>query len=187
MNEDVAGCTTEQQNTHGTEVHELLYPWHPWSGRLIHIHQVLDKGIAVFRCSLTSDAAGRWLEIPVWMFDRIASAHWRTMPVPHVELASLRALARILEEAGTPSQREEIGAALDSHEASRGDVHATSVHDLSVRSVLGLHSGRSPAIPQWQALPEEARQTLTALIVRLLVDHANGGSASQQKEAGYDA
>jgi len=51
----------------------------------------------------------------------------------------------------------------------------------------GLHSGRSPAIPQWQALPEEARQTLTALIVRLLVDHANGGSASQQKEAGYDA
>ncbi|MDP9635065.1 UNVERIFIED_ORG: hypothetical protein J2W85_007160 [Ensifer adhaerens] len=24
-------------------------------------------------------------EIPVWMFDRIASAHWRTMPVPHVE------------------------------------------------------------------------------------------------------
>lgn len=137
MNGAENGCTTERQNTHGTEVHELLYPWHPWSGRLIHIHQVLDKGIAVFRCSLTSDAADRWLEIPVWMFDRIASAHWRTMPVPHVELASLRALARILEEAGTRSQREEIGAASDSHKASRGDVHATSVHDLSVRSVLG--------------------------------------------------
>ncbi len=71
------------------------------------------------------------------MFDRIASAHWRTMPVPHVELAGLCALARILEEAGTPSQREEIGAALDFQEASRGDVHATSVHDISVRSVLG--------------------------------------------------
>jgi len=63
------GCTTEQQDTHGTEVRELSYPWHPWSGRLIHIHQVLDKGIAVFRCSLTGDADGRWLEIPVWMFD----------------------------------------------------------------------------------------------------------------------
>lgn len=59
------------------------------------------------------------------------------MPFPHVELASLCALARILEEAGTPSQREEIGAALVSHEASRRDVHATPVHDLSVRSVLG--------------------------------------------------
>ncbi|CDM60121.1 MULTISPECIES: hypothetical protein [Rhizobium] len=51
----------------------------------------------------------------------------------------------------------------------------------------GLHNGRSPAISQWQALPQEARQTLTALIVRLPVDHANGESASQQKEAGDDA
>lgn len=50
-----------------------------------------------------------------------------------------------------------------------------------------LHSGRRPAIPQWQALPEEARQTLTALIVRLLVDHAKSESASRQKEAGDDA
>ncbi|CDM60229.1 transposase (plasmid) [Rhizobium favelukesii] len=47
-------------------------------------------------------------------------------------------------------------------------------------------SGSSPAM-QRQALPEDACQTLTALIVRLLVNHANGESASQQSEAGYDA
>ena len=51
----------------------------------------------------------------------------------------------------------------------------------------GLHSGRTVATPQWQELPEGTRQALTALMVRLLIDHANGGRASQQKEAGHDA
>ncbi|ODR93365.1 hypothetical protein [Sinorhizobium alkalisoli] len=51
----------------------------------------------------------------------------------------------------------------------------------------GLHSGRTAAMPQWQELPEGTRQALTALMVRLLIDHANGGRASQRKEAGHDA
>ncbi|ANP89948.1 hypothetical protein [Rhizobium leguminosarum] len=51
----------------------------------------------------------------------------------------------------------------------------------------GLHSRKTAVIPQWQQLPEEARRTLTALIARLLVDHANGESSSHQKEAGDDA
>ena len=49
------------------------------------------------------------------------------------------------------------------------------------------HSGKTPAMPQWQTLPEGTRQALTALIVRLLIDHASGDSASQSKEAGHDA
>lgn len=49
------------------------------------------------------------------------------------------------------------------------------------------HSGKTPAMPQWQTLPEGTRQALTALIVRLLVDHASGDSASQLTEAGHDA
>ncbi|WP_234828170.1 hypothetical protein [Sinorhizobium fredii] len=107
------------------------------------------------------------------MFDRTTSAHWRIMSVPHVELASLRALARFLEKACAPSQ---------SGEMSMPRQFTTYQFDL----LSGLHSERRPAMPQWQALPEEARQALTALIVRLLVDHANGESASQ-KEAGHDA
>ncbi len=34
MNVGVGCCTTGRRNTHGTEVRELLYPWHPWSDRL---------------------------------------------------------------------------------------------------------------------------------------------------------
>jgi hypothetical protein len=50
-----------------------------------------------------------------------------------------------------------------------------------------IHSGKTRAMPQWQTLPEGTQQALTALIVRLLVDHANGESVSQSKEAGHDA
>lgn len=48
-------------------------------------------------------------------------------------------------------------------------------------------SAKTPAIPRWQTLPEGTQRALTALIVRLLVDHASGESASQSKEAGHDA
>lgn len=40
--------------------------------------------------------------------------------------------------------------------------------------------------PQWQNLPDEARLTLTELMVRLILDHADGAD-SQRKEAGHDA
>ncbi|WP_457813812.1 hypothetical protein U8C43_34395 (plasmid) [Sinorhizobium meliloti] len=49
------------------------------------------------------------------------------------------------------------------------------------------HRGKTAATPQWQELPEETRQALTALIVRLFVDHASDAIASQQKEVGHDA
>jgi hypothetical protein len=41
------------------------------------------------------------------------------------------------------------------------------------------HSGKTPAIPQWQTLLEGTQQALTALIVRLLADHATCECASQ--------
>ena len=40
----VGNCTTRRPNTHGTEVRELLYPWHPWSGQFVHVHEALAKG-----------------------------------------------------------------------------------------------------------------------------------------------
>jgi hypothetical protein len=40
--------------------------------------------------------------------------------------------------------------------------------------------------PQWQSLPDEARLTLTELMARLILDHADGAD-SQRKEAGHDA
>ncbi len=49
------------------------------------------------------------------------------------------------------------------------------------------HQGTTAGMPQWPELPEETRQALTVLIVRLFVHHANCGRASQQKEGGHDA
>lgn len=66
-------CTTRSQNAHGTEEREVLYPWHPWAGRAVHVHDVIEKaGWAAFRCSLNGVASDRRLEAPVWMFDRAA-------------------------------------------------------------------------------------------------------------------
>ena len=91
----VLHCTTRRRNAHRTGVErELLYPWHPWAGRQVHIHEVIEKGdAAVFRCSLSGEASDRWLEVPAWMFDRALSASWRITAAPHVDLAVLGALA----------------------------------------------------------------------------------------------
>ena len=40
--------------------------------------------------------------------------------------------------------------------------------------------------PPWQALPAETRLALTRLMVRLILDHAAGDRAPDQKEAGHD-
>src|SRR6202045_4475213 len=83
-------CTTRRRNAHGIAEHELLYPWHPWAGCLVHIHEVVEKaGREVFRCSLSGRASGRWLEIPAWMFDRAAGAAWRVGAAPYVDIAVL--------------------------------------------------------------------------------------------------
>ncbi len=37
--------------------------------------------------------------------------------------------------------------------------------------------------PQWQTLPAEARETLTALLVRLLLEHAQGACQADPAEA----
>jgi len=134
-------CTTRRQNTHGTEVRELLYPWHPWLGRLVHVHEALSKGTHIFRCSLSGASSDRLLEVPSWMFDRSVSGCWRSLPVPHVDFASLHTLARLLKDADASSQSAVRGAALVSHETSRRDVHASPVHDIPVRSVLGPAAG----------------------------------------------
>jgi hypothetical protein len=46
--------------------------------------------------------------------------------------------------------------------------------------------GRTLPMPRWQALPEGTRQALTRLMVRLILDHVDGGNTSQH-EARHDA
>jgi hypothetical protein len=48
------------------------------------------------------------------------------------------------------------------------------------------HALETAQTPQWQALPYETRRALTKLMVRLILDHVDGGNTSQH-EARHDA
>ena len=86
-----------RQNAPRTEERQVLYELHPWFGRPVRLHEVLEKsGGKVFRCSCDDDAVGRRLELPGWMFDRVACAPIQTVAVPLVELAALQALRLLL-------------------------------------------------------------------------------------------
>ena len=66
------------------------------------------------------------------MFDRAARAAWRVGAAPYVDMAVLSALAALLQDvtsiSGAPSQLRDSSAALGSHDANRGDVHAAPAY-----------------------------------------------------------
>ena len=151
-NVGVGDCTTRRDNAHKTEEREVLYPWHPWAGCIVHIHEVIEKTAGnVVRCSHDGAASGRLLELPLWMFDRAACAPMRFETCPQVDVAALQALRALLDETvvcgstvGLASSNAPVsGAARVSHDQNRGEVHATptaastrlSNRDAAVRSV----------------------------------------------------
>ena len=47
---------------------EVSYPWHPWFGRTVAVHEVFVKyGQSVCRCGLEEDRTRRIVVIPTWM------------------------------------------------------------------------------------------------------------------------
>ncbi|MDP2621435.1 MAG: hypothetical protein Q8P46_14900 [Hyphomicrobiales bacterium] len=48
------------------------------------------------------------------------------------------------------------------------------------------HDAEAAQTPQWQALPVETRQVLTKLMVRLILDHADGDRTPERKEMRHD-
>jgi hypothetical protein len=145
-------CTTRRQNAHRTEERKVLYPWHPWAGCIVHIHEVIEKAAGdVARCSHDDGASGRLLELPIWMFDRSACAPMRVEAFPRVDIATLQALRLLLDATaigcvavGLASSNARVsGAARVSHDQNRGEVHATptavstrpSKRDAAVRFV----------------------------------------------------
>jgi hypothetical protein len=92
-------CSSRQHNAHVTERREVLYPWHPWFGMTVHIHQVVEKGlIGTLRCSVDGAASGRWLELPAWMFDRAICLPISLASSPRAHLAALESLRNLLIE-----------------------------------------------------------------------------------------
>ena len=101
-------CTTRCSNAHRTanpEEREVLYPWHPWAGCLVRVHEAIEKvdGI-VLRCS-RDVATKRWLELPAWMFDRAVYLPMRSTRDPGIEFAALAALRELLT--GVASQHSQ--------------------------------------------------------------------------------
>jgi hypothetical protein len=92
--------TRRRDNTHKIEEREVLYPWHPWFGRIVHAREVIEKRAGgILHCSLDGSASARWLELPKWMFDRAASLSMRMEVSPRVDSAALTALKTCLVDA----------------------------------------------------------------------------------------
>ncbi len=80
-----------RNNTRGTEEREVLYPWHPWFGRVIRVHEVIRRGSGdILRCSL--DGAGERIELPPRMFDRTVCSCVSMTAAPRLNAAALTAL-----------------------------------------------------------------------------------------------
>jgi hypothetical protein len=73
MSADGWYCTTRFENAHGTVYREVLYPWHPWFGLQVCVHEAIKKADdVVFRCTLSGSDGDRWLEVPALdEFDRL--------------------------------------------------------------------------------------------------------------------
>ena len=140
----VARCTTRRGNAHSTEIgeeREVLYPWHPWAGCIVLVHEAVEKlDGTVLRCSREGGSRERWLELPAWMFDRARCLPMRIARDPHVAFAALAELKELLAEAASrnsqslSSNTPVSGAANEACDQNRGNAHATSKstsHDRS--------------------------------------------------------
>src|SRR5260221_2264522 len=94
------------------------------------VHKAVDKADdVVFRSTLDGSQADRWLEVPAWMFDRMACADAEPLTAqPFVSIDALAALSALLDLAlknRTPSVALLSGASRASHDENRGETHVT--------------------------------------------------------------
>jgi hypothetical protein len=124
----VRDCTTPHHKTHGTEAGdevEVVYPWHPWAGRAIRIHEVIERGaIASARCSLPGATPVRIQELPLWMLDAAGCRTMRVAAHPMATLSALAALCALFSAVRKHTEAEPEATAIASPE-SRGDRHGT--------------------------------------------------------------
>jgi hypothetical protein len=148
-------------------------------------------GWAAFRCSLTGVASDRQLEVPVCMFYRAGSQGWQAGTTPAASAAALGALGALLHDVagvrdGTRPTRDS-SAASGSQGSIPRDADATSTETTTARGVRPPSVADLVPTPYWQMLPEDARVTLTELMIRLILDHAAGAQASHRTEARHEA
>ena len=98
-------CRTKLENAHGIVFRVLVYPWHPWFGMQVAIHEAVDKADgAVYRCTLSGSRSDRGLEVPAWMFDRLCYPdRVHLTEAPFVSAGALEALSAVLGMASKAS------------------------------------------------------------------------------------
>jgi hypothetical protein len=96
--------TTQQRNTHNIESREVCYPWHPWCGRVVAVHQTFAKNCrgVVSHCRIEENSEARHLEIPEWMFDPAICRRMQLAAVPIVSCEALLDLKSLLRCAPLP-------------------------------------------------------------------------------------
>src|SRR4030095_1862685 len=91
-----ADCTTSHHKTHSTPAGDevtVVYAWHPWAGRPVRLHEVIERATgASARCSLVDATIMRLQEIPAWMLDASACRTARTTAQPVAALSALATL-----------------------------------------------------------------------------------------------
>ena len=149
-NAGACDCTRRRDNAHKIDEREVLYPWHPWFGRVVHVRGVIEKRAGgILHCSMDGGASGRWLELPQWMFDRAACLSMCMEVSPRVDSAALTALKTCLVDAsgaglcGSPlSNASDSGAGKSSCNQNRRAAHATQAPP-STRPSSGRRAVRS--------------------------------------------
>ena len=164
----VPHCTTQQHNAHRTEEREVFYPWHPWFGLRVFVHDVMTRGSRrTFRCAETADGAARCLEIPEWMFDRVACCGLAQAESPRVDRAALdRLKALIFEVSG--------GACVAMLEARR--------RPLSQEGAADATSGPPSSCPTTRSVstdPSDIRMAPTAFGCSEKSDRTDGAHAAR--------
>ncbi len=92
----VGHCTSRQSNTHSTESREVLYPWHPWFGRVVWIYATrVNHGRLVAQCGLEPRHERPGVEVPQWMFDTAVCCQMRVAQQPVASIDALCELKRM--------------------------------------------------------------------------------------------
>jgi hypothetical protein len=154
--------TTQQHNTHITDVREICYSWHPWHGRAVRVlARLVKRGQAVAYCSLEDVPACRVLEVPLWMLDVAACCKIRASQTPFATAQSLRDLKEVLQAA-----RPQVAAPIASKTQPRYLLHAGGA-DGSIDGPAEIEPAPVVCSPQgnphWTNLSSDVQQKIVRL------------------------
>ena len=174
-------CTTRRGNAHRTEEREVLYAFHPWTGCIVHIHEVIKKPSGdVVRCSRDGGATGRWFGTSHVDVRSRGMCCGSVETLPRVHITALSALMALIGQAsgGGNSAHLVTSNALICGVARISTIrigkiamrrHSPHQNARSTARQFDLFAAASidsavEALPDWRTLPDQTRHTLIGLL-----------------------